>query len=377
MSLLPVLPWFLLLLLAAAGGAVIWWPAGPRERADSVPTRTRRSAMVALLLVAALRPGVPGGDITVNTTDLDVFFLIDTTSSVMAEDYAGGQTRLTGVRADVKGIAAQLAGARFTVMSFDHETITRLPLTSDGGALASSLDTLLAETSTWSQGSSVTVARTDLAAALDRDRQSHPERARIVFYLGDGEQTAPGAPEPFNLDPTLVNGGAVLGYGTTAGGRMKQTGTRRDGYIIDPTTGQPALSVIDEKQLQDIARQLRLPYLHRTSEDGAAAILDQVALKDTGSLATADESRTVGGRLDLYWVFLLALAALAAWDLGVSVAAATSLRSGRRPDPPAASPPPHLERTLVRTGSSSPPAPPAPSAPIAPSAVSSPSEGGS
>ncbi|WP_295692878.1 VWA domain-containing protein [Lapillicoccus sp.] len=330
MTVQPVVPWLLLVLLAAVAGFLVWWPAGPRERTDSVLTRSRRSAMVALLLVAAVRPGMPGGEITVSASDLDVYFLIDTTSSVMAQDYAGGQPRLAGVRADVKGIAAQLPGARYTVMSFDHQTVTRLPLTSDANALASSVDTLLAETSTWSQGSSVTVARTALSDALDHGRATHPERARLVFYLGDGEQTADTAPDPFDIDPTLVNGGAVLGYGSTQGGRMKQTGTRREDDILDPSTGQPALSKIDEKELRAIAGQLKVPYLHRTSDDGAASIVSEVALKDTASLTSADATQAAVGRTEYYWVFLLALAALAAWDLGVSVAAATALRAGRR-----------------------------------------------
>lgn len=331
MTFQPVVPWILLLPLAVVAGFLVWWPAGRRERGDSLLTRSRRSAMVVFLLLAALRPGVPGGDITVNASDLDVYFLVDTTSSVMAQDYADGRPRLDGIRADVKGIATQLPGARYSVMTFDHETVTRLPLTSDGSALASCVATLLAETSTWSQGSSVTVARTKLADALDRGRTAHPERARLVFYLGDGEQTASSKPDPFDIDPTLINAGAVLGYGTAQGGRMKQTGTRREDYITDPGTGQPALSMIDEKELVAIAGQLKVPYLHRTVDDGAASILSQVHLTDTASLTSTDESGLPGGRTEYYWALLLALAALAAWDLGVSVAAATALRTGRRP----------------------------------------------
>jgi Ca-activated chloride channel family protein len=323
---LPVAPWPVLALLAAIGGLLIWWPAGRQERPETLVTRVRRSAMVALVLVAALRPGGPGGDIKVNATDLDVYFVVDTTSSAMAEDYAAGRPRLEGMRADIKGVAAQLPGARYSVLTFDHETVTRLPLTADGAALASAADTMLPETSTWSQGSSVTVARGALQQALDRGREAHPERARVVFYLGDGEQTAAAPPQPFEIDPKLLNGGAVLGYGTAQGGQMRQTGTRSDGYITDPSTGQPARSVIDEKQLQAIGEQLGLPYLHRTADDQGAGIVGGVQLKELSSLNTTDASRNVGGRVELYWPFLLGLAVLAAWELGASIAAAAALR---------------------------------------------------
>lgn len=326
MTWLPLAPWPVLGLLVAAAGLLIWWPAGRQERTDTMVARLRRSGMVALLLVAALRPGIAGGDLKVNATDVDVYFVADTTSSSMAEDYGGARPRLDGMRADLKAVAAQLPGARYSLLTFDHETVTRLPLTADGAALASAADTILPETSAWSQGSSVTVARGMLEQALDRGRQAHPERARVVFYLGDGEQTASAQPEPFEIDPELINGGAVLGYGTTTGGQMKETGTRRDGYITDPSTGQPARSVIDEKQLRAIGDQLKLPYLHRTVDDQGAGIVDEVSLKELGSLSTSDASRSVGGRTELYWPFLLALVLLMAWELGVSLAAAAALR---------------------------------------------------
>ena len=62
-----------------------------------------------------------------------------------------------------------------------------------------------------------------------------------MFYLGDGEQTAAGEPPPFTIPAGLIHGGAVLGYGTADGGRMKSTRARYDAspsYIQDPTTGR-------------------------------------------------------------------------------------------------------------------------------------------
>ncbi len=331
-SWLPIAAWPLLLLVAGVAALLIWWPAGRQERSDPTSTRVRRSGMVALLLVATLRPGIPGGDVKVNSSDLDVYFVVDTTSSIAAEDYAGGRPRLDGMRADIKAIARQLPGAQYSVITFDHETVTRLPLTSDGAALATAADTVLPETSTWSQGSSVTVARSALVRALDRGRASHPERARLVFYLGDGEQTVSRSPEPFDVEPSLVNGGAVLGYGTAAGGQMKETGTRKDAYILDPATGQPARSVLDEAQLSAIAEQLGVPYLHRTADDGGAAVVDAVRLKELGTLSGSDDARVLGGRAELYWLLLIAVAVLAGWEAAVALAVVTSVRaqSGRR-----------------------------------------------
>jgi Ca-activated chloride channel family protein len=331
LSFLPVAPWPLLAVLAALALALVWWPAGPRERSESLVTRGRRTAMVVLLLVAALRPAVPGNDVRVDASAVDVYLVVDTTSSVMARDYGQGRPRLEGVRTDIKALVNQLTGARFSLMTFDIDTTLRLPLTGDGAAVAAAADTLRPETSVWSRGSGVTIARDQLRTALERGRDTHPERARLVFYFGDGEQTAAQDPRPFDIDGQLVNGGAVLGYGTAAGGRMAITAAFETGDIVDPTTGQPAVSVIDEKQLAAIATQLGVPYVHRTTDDGGQGIVDAIQLKELAPLRATDSAEIVGGRSELGWVALLLLALLAAWELGVLVAAAPRARRPARP----------------------------------------------
>ena len=343
LSFLPVAPWPVLFLLAAIALALVWWPAGPRERAESAMARGRRSAIVLLLLVAALRPAIPGSDVRVDASAVDVYLVVDTTSSVMARDYGSdAQPRLEGVRSDIKALTNQLSGARFSLMTFDIDTTIRLPLTSDGAAVSAAADTLRPETSVWSRGSSVTIARDQLRTALERGRDSRPERARLVFYFGDGEQTAAQDPRPFDIEGELINGGGVLGYGTAAGGRMAITAAFETGDIVDPSTGQPALSVIDEQELTAIAKQLGVPYQHRIANDGGAGIVDAVQLKELAPLRATDSAEIVGGRSELGWIALLLVALLAAWEIGSLVAAASR---ARRPVRPAAAP------TPSRTGS--------------------------
>ena len=153
----------------------------------------------------------------------------------------------------------------------------------------------------WSRGSSVTIARDQLRTALERGRDTHPERARLVFYFGDGEQTAQD-PRPFDIASQLINGGAVLGYGTAAGGRMAITAAFETGDIVDPSTGQPAISVIDEEQLAAISNQLGVPYLHRQRRGPRDR--RGVRLKELAPLRATDSGEIVGGRAELGWVAL-------------------------------------------------------------------------
>ena len=207
-------------------------------------------------------------------------------------------------------IAGELAGARFTLLTFDSNAVVRMPLTTDTSALDTAVAVLQPQVTAFSKGSSITSASKLLTERLRSARDSHPERPRLVYYLGDGEQTSAAAPEAIKVDGGLVNGGAVLGYGTPEGGRMKENAGRRSGgdgaagYIQDRTSGsgRDALSIIDEGKLQWIAGQLGVPYVHRSAGDAVAPMMQAA---DPGKLERAPEGAGLDGRTELYWIFAL------------------------------------------------------------------------
>lgn len=284
---------------------------------------------MALLLAALLRPGLPGGTAEPATSDLNVFFVVDTTTSMVAEDYGNRAPRLDGVRQDVMAVAEELPGARFSVITFDTEGHVRMPLTTDTLALDTIMSVLEPQVTFYSKGSSVTAAREVLSDRLAQARDAHPERPRVVFYLGDGEQTSAQEPGPLHLDSGLVSGGAVLGYGTQAGGRMKENnGTESDGGTADAAYvqdgGADARSRIDEDRLRGIASQLGVPYVHRAAGDPPEPMLQEAR---PGVLERTRDTMSLPGRLELYWIF-----AAAAFILGL-VEARTLIRRFRELQP--------------------------------------------
>jgi len=313
MSFAPWFPWWVILLAGSGLLVCCLWLAF-RERGRRI-SWLRRGAMVLLLALAFLRPGVGGADASSAATQLDVFFVVDTTSSVVAQDFGDGQPRLTGVKADITSIAAKLPGASFSLIGFAQDARVLVPLTSDANALTNSVDGLSPEITVYSRGSSVTVAAKSLAARLEAAKRAHPDRARVVYYLGDGEQTAATAPAPFDLPEGLVSGGAVLGYGTSAGGRMLVNSGFGNGlgpgYIQDYSTGSDAVSKIDENMLRSIAQQLRVGYVHRAAGDGIDAAMTGV---QPGVLRIDGQSQ-VRAQFELTWIFGLGLTALAGWEL--------------------------------------------------------------
>ncbi|GGC84310.1 hypothetical protein GCM10011512_08910 [Tersicoccus solisilvae] len=323
MTTMPVLP---VPLLLVAGVALLafcawrWWAErrAPGARGTSLSRSWLwRAGLVALVVAAAFRPGIPGAGTTQNASaDLDVFFVVDTTASIVAEDYGGAKPRLDGVRQDAARLVAALPGARFSLITFDSSALTRLPLTGDATAVTTAMEVLRPEVTTYSRGSSVTVAAPLLTQQLERARAAHPERARVVFYFGDGEQTDGQAPTPFTVPSGAVNGGAVLGYGTAAGGRMKANegyvaGERAD-YVQDRsvTPAVDAKSVIDEDRLRTVAGQLGVPYTHRSAGD---PIEHALTATDAGRLAA--QAGSVAGRYELYWILAAAAVGIVAREL--------------------------------------------------------------
>jgi len=324
MTLLPILPpWLFLISAALLAGFAAALLARRRT-----PARWRYAALVLLLLLvaAAARPGIPGASAPVAAAELNVFFVVDTTPSAGAEDFDGNRLRLDGMKGDINAIAGRLAGARFSLITFDSTAKVVLPLTTDATALRTAADILSPQTAYASRGSSVTGANALLGSRLAAAAKAHPERPRLVFYLGDGEQTSANPPEPFAAGTKLVDGGAVLGYGTSSGGKMRDYafGTNKPGdYITDRSTrdGRPALSVIDEKTLQAIAGQLGVPYVHRQKAAGIdAALADSAPLAAVAAVDGGTEARQGAGRTELYWLPALA---------GFGVALGGLLASGR------------------------------------------------
>ena len=318
----PVLNIFLLILLfAPVIGIAVWMLV--RSRGGDRVMWSLRAVMLLACFAMLLRPGIPGGATQTLATDTDVIIVVDTTASIVAEDWDGDKPRLDGVRADVQAIVDEYPGARFALISFAASAEQRLPLTTDTTALISSLEILRPEVTSQSRGSSISIANTMLQETLDGAAESAPDRSRMVFYLGDGEQTVTTEPESFAGSAKLVDGGGVLGYGTTDGGPMRITSGGFDGKSSSGSDvgdyieyqGEPAMSVIDDTNLQAIADDLGVPFQLR---DAGTAI----DLPEAPSTTTSySDSGSVGNVIELYWV----LASLIVLLLGVEIARATML----------------------------------------------------
>jgi Ca-activated chloride channel family protein len=316
----PLVSWWLIVMyvfvaLTAAGWQI--WQI--RHQGRKVLVRwLRRAALLILPAVLALGPSVPGGTSSPGVSNLDVIFAVDTTPSAGAQDYDGTLPRLDGVKNDILALANKLQGARFEIISFDSDANVVLPFTTDATALSSAVQGLTPEASTYSQGSSIDKPIGLIVQELNNSKAAYPDHERLLFYLGDGEQTVNAPVQSYASIASKINAGAVLGYGTTSGANMlNYTGADGTGtalsYImtVDPATNKliPAVSKIDPVALQTIATQLHVAYRDRDKGGPIAS-----AFQASKASLTIAHSQHIVHYLNLYWLVAIPFAGLCFWE---------------------------------------------------------------
>ena len=327
--------------IIAVLGALFVFLSAKRATRRHVMDVLRRFLIVVAVIIMGAGPSIHGEAQEVTST-LEVYFVIDRTGSMAAEDWDGNKPRIDGVRNDVAIMMNILTGSRFSIMSWDSKVHTDLPLTSDASAVISYMDSFDRELSSSSQGSSLNRPAQDLAKLLKKNKERHPQNVRALFVFSDGETSnqnhwtsAPsGEASDWDAVKEYIDGGLILGYGTEEGGPMKvlrlgDSGSQSGGepeYIHDLSQpGNPiAISKIDEAALADVASRVGVDYVHSPDksaiESHARSVLDKAS--------TLAESRNLKDTYRyIIWPFALLLGGLLAWEGATLALRAQQLRN--------------------------------------------------
>lgn len=340
MFLRPILPVFGIVLVLLVGLGLV--ALGLRRRTRSARLdAARRALLVVVLALMCAGPSIPGEATEVRTA-AQAWIVVDRTGSMAAEDYEGGAPRIDGVKKDIAAILDEMPGARATILVWDSDLRTVLPLTTDRGAVDSFLETFAQELSASSAGSSPNRPAAGLAEALAASKEADPQEVRALFVLTDGETSNEGAWSPYEIDDpsawnrvgTLVDGGAIIGYGTAEGGRMRvrrlndvQSGAPEeyipDGYGPD---APDAISRIDEDALRGIASRTGLEYVHSPADSRIRSVAASI---DDSAERVVEAREAVAAARYVLWPFALVLGALLAWESAVLAGRARALRRSR------------------------------------------------
>ena len=267
--------------------------------------------LVSLLFLANLRILIPDGEVNILSDNLDVLFIIDTTLSMSAEDMPENKTRLSALKKDCEHIITELGGSKYSIITFDNTSQTRIPYTYDVNIAIESINSLIPVNNIYATGSGLGIPISDMKKQLESASSNDEDRVNVVFYISDGEITNSQKLGDFTGLKQLINGGVVLGYGTKNGGYMKANhGYSPSGYITS-SDGERALSKIDEDNLKTIATQMGIDYINMSDkaelEHKLAEIKKGIVLEDAEEMTKAYK--------ETYYYFILAFIVVLGLDM--------------------------------------------------------------
>ncbi len=305
---LPFLVLGSLLLLALVVYGAVW------SRRRDRPLWWLRVLAVLLLFAIGLRPGLGSMPTETVVMPLEIVVAVDRTTSMSARDWNGDDPRLDGARRDTADLVQALPSGRFTLVTFGRSVRTELPSTQDETLIAETLGLIRREPIFAGTGSRLDLPLTHLRRLLAGMKEQKPDRPRLLVIMGDGENTDFRRQKSYAPLQPFVDAGAVFGYGTTSGGLMPTDERQPDGgWVIDPATGAPARSRLDEANLRAVADELDVPFLHRQKPGGLGSLVSSVerAFSDTA----ADTGQEAQARFELSWLLALGLLPVALIEL--------------------------------------------------------------
>ena len=280
-----------------------------------------RTAIVILLLVISQRPMIKDGGGIVYKLEMDVLFVIDNTMSMNAVD-VNGNTRLNAIINDCKTIIDKMKGANFAIITYNNYSQVRVPFTNDSEIALDVLNNLQIVDPSYATGSTLNLPYDDMKMLL-LSSKSKSRHYRVVFFISDGELT-----NPENLTQNieqykdlndLIDNGAVLGYGSVDGAKIKVTDgvnlkgmVDNENYLLDKSKipAEPAISKLDETTLKALANTISLDYIHMTTNNN---INNKIISIKNNAIAVEEAKQYVDK--DIYYFFTAALLILLLYEL--------------------------------------------------------------
>ncbi|WP_040670014.1 vWA domain-containing protein [Nitritalea halalkaliphila] len=264
-----------------------------------------RGLYVLLFLIALAGPSIGSALKEIKEEGRDIFIAVDLSRSMNATDIA--PSRLQRVKFELKNLVRTFSGDRLGLIIFSSEAFLQCPLTFDQNVLQLHIDGLNTDLVP-NQGTDIAAP---LAMALDRFRQDAdvaPNTAKTIILISDGEDWGENLPPV--IDQLREAGISVfsLGVGTEAGSTIPEKGS----VLLDRTTRQPAITILEADNLKMIANQTEGQYFELSDVAQEMPLLIQEVQRLEGAVIG---SRTVEASANKYFYFLLAGLVLAFIDM--------------------------------------------------------------
>lgn len=275
----------------------------------------RQLLLVTFLFAINLRISIPSTSVSSASMKLDVsvLFVIDNTISMQAIDYKENTPRLTGVKEDCNYMIDTLYGAEFSVISFDNTAKLLCPSTRDTEFAKNTISSISPMDEMYARGSSMNVCKELFTDILKRLAKRN--KPVVVFFISDGEITNEETLSSFSNVASYIDYGAVLGYGTKQGGKMYVNDHDSDTpTILQDETEYPykdAISKLDETNLQQLAKDMKLSYINMTSQELIEDTLEKIQQNVSASI---EDSKETSGYQEIYYWFLIPVMGLLIYE---------------------------------------------------------------
>lgn len=274
-------------------------------------------SIVVLLFIINLRFMIPNGETMAINSDLSVLFVIDTSISMRALDYNGNKERFEGVINDCCYIVDELSSCKFSIITFGDEARKVIPFTTDTDMVQAELKAINLEDDYYAKGSSMNLVKNTLEQTLKEEKQRQNGNSKfVIFFVSDGEITKEGEVlESFSNIEQYTSNGAVMGYGTSAGGKMVSRAyaddTNSDYYYLyyydDNYNRVAAISKLDETNLKKIASDIGIDYIQMSKTSNINYKLSDIKQQISNSQTTEEK---ISSYKDIYYYFAVPLVIL-------------------------------------------------------------------
>lgn len=240
-----------------------------------------RAAILLFLALAMARPQRPLADSIIRAEGIDIVLAIDSSSSMLAEDFNLGVkrvNRLKAVKEVVKEFIESRSGDRIGLVAFAGRAYTVCPLTLDYSWLLKNLERV--KVGFIEDGTAI---GSGISSSLNRLKDTDA-KSKIIILLTDGMNNAG------KISPAVAAQAAkaldVKIYTIGAGTKGKAPYPVKD--VFGRVSYQPVMVEIDEKGLKEIAGRTEGKYYRATDTNSLREIygeinrLEKVSRQDKG-----------------------------------------------------------------------------------------------
>ena len=278
-----------------------------------------RVLIILLLVFISQRPMLKNQNEATYNMNLDVLFVVDNTVSMNAID-VDGFTRLDAVKGICDTIIKSMPGANFALITYSNVSIIKYPFTSDIAIIKDVINQMKIIDPIYANGSTLDLAYDSMKILLNSSNKKEKHQ-RIVFFMGDGEligkENTDTDLNKYSDIKELINSGAVLGFGTTTGGKVKITESAKldkivdaNGFLLDGNGNGLSVSKMNEDNLKKLAGILSIDYSHMPDTEFLQKKIDSIKEE-----AVVNDDNEEELDKDIYYYFSGALVVLLLLEL--------------------------------------------------------------